>query len=412
MQYTTRRSYIILGFIGAVILAYGTGYSTGREHAVVQSSAPAPILAGSTTTPTLVSDINLAPVWSVWNLIDEKFVPTASSTLPDAQARVEGMVQGLVESLGDPYSVYLPATESKLFQDEISGNFAGIGIEIGVDKKTLSVIAPLKDTPAERAGIRAGDLIVAIDGSPTFSMTIDEAMKHIRGKIGTTVVLSIVHKDSKEVVKIPIVRANINIPTIKTIKRPDGVFVIQLYSFTATSPDLFRGALREFALSGDTKLILDLRDNPGGYLDAAVDMASWFLPAGSVVAREDFGQKSPQQIYRSRGYDVFTDNLKMAILINGGSASASEILSGALSEHGKAILIGEKSYGKGSVQELVPLDAGASLKITVARWLTPNGRSISGTGLAPQIEVSDTRKTSESPDAQMERAAQYLIRGS
>ncbi|MHB8651808.1 MAG: S41 family peptidase [Minisyncoccota bacterium] len=412
MHYTIRRTQVGV-FVVMMVCTYGIGYWAGNERATTQPRTPSfAIVGSSTTTYAVPAGIDLSPVWSVWNLIDEKFVPTASSTLPDARGRVEGMAQGLVESLGDPYSVYLPAAQSKFFQDEISGNFAGIGIEIGIDKKILTVIAPLKNTPAARAGVKAGDQIIAIDGASTFAMTMGEAMKHIRGEIGTTVVLSIVHKDSKEVVKIPVVRATIDIPTIKTIQRPDGVFVIQLYSFTATSPDLFRGALREFALSGDSKLILDLRDDPGGYLDAAVDMASWFLPAGSVVAREDFGTKAKEQVYRSRGYNIFTDKLKMAVLINNGSASASEILSGALSEHGKATLIGEKSYGKGSVQELIPFDSGASLKITVARWLTPNGRSISGVGLMPQIEVNDSRNTENSPDAQMERAATFLVTGS
>ena len=187
------------------------------------------------------------------------------------------------------------------------------------------------------------------------------------------------------------------------------VFIIRLYNFSANSPSLFRESLREFAVSGKDKLILDLRGNPGGYLEAAVDMASWFLPAGKVIVREDFGKKAEPVVYRSKGYDVFNESLKMVILVNAGTASASEILAGALSEHGKAKLVGEKTFGKGSVQELVKVTSDSSLKITVARWLTPNGVSISKNGLKPDIEVPITKEDLENKrDVQIDKAIQLL----
>jgi len=205
------------------------------------------------------------------------------------------------------------------------------------------------------------------------------------------------------------VRDVIDIPTIETKKRDDGIFVITLYSFSAQSPDLFRNALREFVESGDDKLVLDLRNNPGGYLDAAVDMASWFLPIGDVVVQESFRNSSHDLVHRSRGYDIFNDSLKFVILINEGSASASEIMAGALSEHGKAILVGERSFGKGSVQELLPVTDTTSLKVTVAKWLTPNGVSISENGLTPEIDVSFTQDDFEAGrDPQMDKAIETL----
>jgi carboxyl-terminal processing protease len=182
-----------------------------------------------------------------------------------------------------------------------------------------------------------------------------------------------------------------------------------LYSFSENSPNLFRGALRQFVESGDSKLILDLRGNPGGYLEAAIDMASWFLPSDKVVVREDFGGAEPQEVYRSRGYDIFNDKLKFVILVDKGSASASEILAGALKEQGRATLVGEQTFGKGSVQELVDITSDTSLKVTVARWLTPNGLSISGAGIAPDyvVPISDADKAA-GRDPQLEKAIEIL----
>jgi carboxyl-terminal processing protease len=204
-----------------------------------------------------------------------------------------------------------------------------------------------------------------------------------------------------------IVRDVINIPTLDTDVTHPGVFIIKLYSFTAQSPDLFRNALRQFVSSGDHKLILDLRDNPGGYLDAAWDMASWFLPAGKTIVTEDFGTNGSPDIYRSKGYNVFNSNLQMLILVNNGSASASEILAGALQEQGIAKLVGQKTFGKGVVQELIPITSDTSLKVTVARWLTPNGHNLSHDGLDPDYLVTST-SSDPTVDLVTDRAVQIL----
>jgi carboxyl-terminal processing protease len=242
-------------------------------------------------------------------------------------------------------------------------------------------------------------------------MNSDEAIKIIRGEVGTSVTITFARKGTKEPIVKTLIRAIIEIPTIKTKILSENIFVIELYSFSATSPNLFRGALREFVESGSDKLIIDLRNNPGGYLEAALDMASWFLPTGKLVVSEDFGEKRDKHEYRSKGYDIFTDKLKMVILINGGSASASEILAGALKEYDKATLIGENTFGKGSVQELVPLTKDTSLKITVAHWFTPLGNSISEGGLKPDIEVKLTpENTKNGADPQLNAAVKYLLR--
>jgi len=251
-----------------------------------------------------------------------------------------------------------------------------------------------------------------IDATSTAGMPVDQAVAYIRGPIGTTVKLTIERKGAPQPIIISIVRDTINIPEINEYARKDGIYVIQLYTFTANSADLFRAALRNFQQSGDTRLIFDLRGNPGGYLDQAVQMASFFLPVGDVVVTEDFKGKQDNIVNRSLGYNVFANKkLSMAILIDQGSASASEIFSGALQQHSIAKLVGTRSFGKGSVQQVMDLGNGAQLKITIARWLTPNGTSISDGGLHPDIAASSTTadNVKNGQDPTMDAAAQWLL---
>jgi carboxyl-terminal processing protease len=267
------------------------------------------------------------------------------------------------------------------------------------------VIAPLKDSPAMKAGILAGDLIVTVDGKDTSSMSSEEAVSLIRGEIGTEVKIGVLHKDAKEVTEVKIVRQEIKIPTIDTEKK-DGVFIIRLYNFSSESSNLFENALKEFITSGLPYLVLDLRGNPGGYLEAAVNMASYFLPEGKMIVSEKYGGNTSDSGHRSKGYNYFNSNLKMVILVDGGSASASEILAGALKDHGVAKVVGVKSFGKGSVQQLVELSDGSSIKVTIAKWYTPNGVSISEHGIVPDIEATLDSKlmTDKKIDTQIKMA--------
>jgi len=239
---------------------------------------------------------------------------------------------------------------------------------------------------------------------------LNQTVEKIRGEKGTSVTLTIFRDGDKEPQEIKIVRDVIELPTLDTEKRADGIFVIKLYNFSEHSPELFQKALIAFADSGSTKLLLDLRGNPGGYLDAAVDMASWFLPVGKIVVSEDFGGNAEPRIYRSKGYDIFNEELRMVILVDNGSASASEILAGSLNEHGVAKLVGTQTYGKGSVQELVKVTDTTSLKITVAKWLTPKGISISEKGLTPDYLIPVTKADiAKKKDPQLAKAVQLLL---
>ena len=352
----------------------------------------------------------LDPFFKSWQLLDDNFAPATTTEITTAE-KVWGATQGLAAAYGDPYTQFLPPEEKKIFDSEVAGNFGGVGMEIDVKDGVLTVVAPLKDTPAYRAGIKSGDHVLKIDGESTAGLRVEEAVGKIRGPEGTDVKLSI-ERAGVDPFDITLTRAQIVLPTVDTKLRPDGVFVIQVYSFNAQAPEKFRNAIREFAESGTDKLIVDLRGNPGGYLEAAVDMASWFLPVGKTVVIQDFNEKKPQDVFRSRGYDVFSDRLKLAILVDGGSASASEIFAGALHDHGKATLVGQTTFGKGSVQQLFDVTNDSSIKITIARWLTPAGVSISHEGVKPDIEVERTADDVKADkDPQMVRAVEFLLTG-
>lgn len=398
-----RYSYIFVSLI-IVVVIFSFGYYIGEN----KSSDRVPEFI---TNSSSEESVDMAPFWKAWNVLEEKFVAATTSTPPVADKdKIWGAIEGLAASYGDPYTVFFPPVESKMFEEEISGSFGGVGMEIAVQDGMLTVVSPIKGTPAYNAGVKPGDKIISIDDVSALDMNTDEAIKLIRGEEGTKVRITFARKGVKEPLVKELVRAAIEIPTVKTRLTEEGVFVIELYNFSAISPGAFRGALREFAESGSDKLVLDLRNNPGGYLEAAIDMASWFLPMGKVVVTEDFGGNRDNVIYKSKGYDVFTDRLKFVILINEGSASASEILAGALNQHGKATLIGQKSFGKGSVQELVNLTKDTSLKITVAHWLTPNGTSISNGGITPDIVVELTpQNTKDGRDPTLEAAVKYLL---
>lgn len=344
--------------------------------------------------------------WKAWNVINERYVPTKEKTANN-QEKVWGAIQGLAGSLGDPYTYFMPPAEKSIFEEDVKGNFGGVGMQVGMKDGIITVIAPLKGSPAERAGIKAGDRVLSIDNATTTEMTVDKAVYLIRGEVGTSVRLKLFREGTEEPFEITVTREVIQVPTIDT-KMQDGVFIIQLYGFPATGAELFRQALREFAQSGTDKLVLDLRGNPGGYLEIAVDMASWFLPAGKVVVSEE--ERNGEGIsYRSKGYNVFGDNFHFVILVDGGSASAAEILAGALGQHGVATLVGTKTFGKGSVQELIPITDDTALKLTIARWIMPNGTNLSDGGIDPDVVVEVTKEQAEKgEDPQLARAIEIV----
>ncbi|MEI7480221.1 MAG: S41 family peptidase [bacterium] len=402
MKKSLLKTYLLVAVCLVIVFsAYYTGYKVGIEKgpslgiSVINNDLIAAGLTGSST-------VDMAPFWETWKTLQSNFVGKKGQ--PDNQDKIWGAVKGLASAYGDPYTIFMSPVEAKSFNESINGDFEGVGMEVGIKDGIVTVIAPLKGTPAFKAGMMPGDKIITINGTSTRDMSVDDAVKLIRGKKGTEVKLSVYREGKSEAIEKIIVRDTITIPTVDTEKKGD-VFVIHLYNFYAKSADLFKDALKEFVDSGSNKLVLDFRGNPGGYLDAAVNMASWFLPIGETVVTEKGNTAYGEKVHRSLGYNIFSDKLKMAILIDGGSASASEILSGALRDHGLAKLVGTKSFGKGSVQEVLNISADTTLKVTVARWYTPNNYSISESGLIPDFEVKMTEEDRlKGRDPQLDKA--------
>lgn len=376
--------------------------------------------------PPQFAEVDFNLFWDVWTRLENKYVDKEKI---DRQKMVYGAISGLVRSLKDPYSEFLDPEISKQFQEDIRGSFDGIGAEIGIRRGVLTVIAPLKNSPAERAGLKAGDKIFKVDDKETYNLTLDEAVRFIRGKKGESVVLAIFRDSSDESKEITITRDTIRVDAVttetksgdsgntgeKTASRSPNneIFVITMSHFSQSAAFEFRKAVQEFYRTGSKKLILDLRNNPGGFLQIAVDIASWFLPPGDVVARERFGD-GKEEVYRSSGYRLF-ESVPTVILVNEGSASASEIVAGALRDLKGIKLVGRKTFGKGSVQEVEPLPKDASLKLTIAKWLTPKGEEIDGKGLEPDVTVelpeekkNDEKEKENKRDLIMEKGIEVL----
>lgn len=391
-----------------VILALALGTYIGFKNSYVKESLAA--LSGFSVPNDIVnapSEKDLAEFWEVWRLIEERHPDSDES---DAKEKMWGAIQGLVDSLEDPYTVFLPPEENEDLTIDLKGEFSGVGMEVGMRDEGLVVIAPLKDSPAEKAGVLPGDVVLKIDDTLTAELDVDQAVDLIRGERGTSVRITIFRKGETETKEISIVRDTIKIPVLESeYREQDGIFIIRLFSFGEDSNAKFEEALSEFAGSGSKKLILDVRSNPGGFLSSAIDISSWFLEAGKTIVIEKGKIPEYNKTYKSRGHFLEGD-YDMIVLVNGGSASASEIVAGALQEHKKARLVGKQTFGKGSVQELVPMNGGTALKITVAEWLTPNGVSISEEGLKPDVTVEFDPElyAKDKIDNQLEEAIKLL----
>jgi len=380
--------FLLLILIGA---GFTAGYFLGEYQVVCPVCQP--------------EEVDFSLFWEAWEMLQERF---ADKEKFDPDNLIYGAISGMVKSLDDPYTVFFPPEEAKKFLEDIKGTFEGVGMEIGVRKGQLQVIAPLEGTPAQRAGLRAGDKILKINDALTADLTIDEAVNLIRGPKGTEVTLTIYREEWETSEEFKITRAVIEIPSLKWEMKEGNIAYLRLYQFSEKASFDFSQAVIEILNSPAEKIILDLRNNPGGYLEVAQDIAGWFFKRGETVAIEDFGQGKEQKIYQAQGNASLVE-YPIVILINQGTASGSEILAGALRDNRGILLIGEKSFGKGSVQELEKLSEGSSLKITVAKWLTPKGELITDKGLEPDIKVEITDEDYKADkDPQLDKAIEII----
>jgi carboxyl-terminal processing protease len=394
------RRWVLPALVLVVLLAAGAfqaGVSYGEKH-------PQTLLVrGVDNLEATSTPADFSTFWQAWNLIDEKYLRQGEV---NGQEKVYGAIQGLVGSLRDPHSVYFPPTDNQKFQEDIQGNFGGIGAELGSRKGGVVVIAPLKNTPAERAGLKAGDLILQVNTSSTEGLSVDEVVNWIRGPKGTEVKLVVLREGLDAPKEIKIVRDTISVPTLD-YKIENGIAYIQLYSFNANAETVFYDAFLEMVKKGAKGMVLDLRNNPGGYLEVAVDLAGWFVPEGEIVVSEA-GRNGERIEFKAKGSSPLLD-FPTVVLMNEGSASASEILAGALRDIRGIKLVGTKSFGKGTVQQLLDLKDGSSVKLTVAHWVLPGGQVIDGEGLKPDHEVGiSDEDIVEGRDPQLDKAKEIL----
>ncbi|MEK7494223.1 MAG: S41 family peptidase, partial [Patescibacteria group bacterium] len=348
--------------------------------------------------------VDFSLLWNVWKTVLEKH---RNSTTLDQQKMVQGAAEGVIKSLGDPYSVLFKQEESKKFAEDIAGEFGGIGAELGY-KKGVVVIAPLSGMPAERAGIRAGDKIVKINDASTIDMTVEDAVTRIRGEKGKEVKLLIERVGTDALIEFRIIREIIKVPTVKWSKKTNDIAYIKIHNFFGSVESDFAQALKEIQADGTRKLVIDLRDNPGGLLDASINIAAQFIPKGKVIVSADFGVGKDKSEFISPGGGP-AENMAVVVLINGGSASASEILAGALKDSKGATLIGEKSFGKGTIQEVIRLSGGTTMKITTAQWLRPSGKAFEEHGIDPDVAIILTDEDRQAGrDPQLDKALSIL----
>ncbi|GIW65281.1 MAG: peptidase S41 [Candidatus Parcubacteria bacterium] len=390
---------VILLIVGTSLIL-GSGFWLGVKFGPeFQNSNQASVTRVLNFETSTTADFKI--FWETWNAIHQNYYKDVNISDKD---RVYGATKGLVRSLGDPYSDFFTPEEAKKFEQDVSGNFGGIGAEIGSQKGFIVIVSPLKNSPAERAGLKPQDKILMVDSTSTEGMTIEDAVKIIRGEPKTEVKLLILREGWDKPKEFKIIREVIEVPTLD-YEVKDNILIIKLYSFNLNTEKLFYNAVLDgFTKKGAKALVLDLRNNPGGYLDVAVDLAGWFLKKGTLVVKELIRQGERNQ-YRADGNAALVD-IPTVILVNKGSASASEILAGALQIQRGIKLIGEETFGKGTVQRLVSLSDGSSLKITIANWVLPNGRILEGNGLKPDIEVKldeDSKK-----DIQLEKALEVI----
>ncbi len=392
-----------MGVSLVVILLLAAGATLGYQ---VGSRSPRTIVVkGLTGTDgTKTTDVDFGTFWQAWETIDDMYLK--AKDVPNSD-RVHGAIGGLVNSLKDPYSIFLKPGDSKQFEDDIRGNFGGVGAELGIRKGQLLIIAPLKDTPASRAGLRGGDAILRVNATSTEGIGIDEAVRMIRGPERTEVTLTISRATWEKPREIKLKRERIIVPTLDSEMKEGNIEYIRLYSFNGNAGSLFYQAIVQASTQGARGLILDLRNNPGGYLETAVNLAGWFLPRGTLVVSEE-GRSGIIDQLRANGNAALAE-FPVVVLINEGSASAAEILAGALRDNRNIKLVGAQSFGKGTVQQLTDLRDGSSLKLTIAHWVLPSGTILEGKGIAPDVEVKLTDEDIEKKrDPQLDKAVEIM----
>jgi len=402
----------LLLIASVAVLLFGTGYKLGEYKAPVGISEKA---------PTNSKNIDFSMFWKVWDTVEKKYVDKKKV---DSKKMYYGAIKGMVASVEDPYTFFMTPVENKQSKDGLEGKFEGIGAQLGMKENSVVVIAPLKNSPAEKAGILAGDYIIKVNNEVIAKMPLAQVVSKIRGDKGTKVRLTLYREGEGKEIEVEVIRDTIRVESVETKLNEqlstctgscEKVAYLKLNQFGDNTVDEWEQKIAEIKAkwdAGEIKgFVLDLRDNPGGYLESSVYLAGEFLAQKKLVVKQESTSYENKDYYVTRKGSLLT--IPMTVLINGGSASASEILSGALRDYKRATLVGEKSFGKGSVQEAIDLGEGMGLHITVAKWVLPKGDWINGKGIEPEIIIKNVvpegDTMSRETDAQLDKAIQILL---
>lgn len=408
--------------VALVCGAYGAGFGSGYyAHSVMSNptacagcppvdvECPTEPGAASPTEPwgpTRGEEQAFGVFWEVWAALQEEYY----GELPDAETAVDGAIRGMLQTLDDEFTSYIEPDLARVLSEDASGSFEGIGAMVGMnDDRQIEISRPFQGQPAEQAGVRGGDVVIAVDGQSIVGYGLYEAIGLIRGPAGTKVTLTLVRAGEAQPFDVVITRAKIEIPTVEYEMLPEDIAYVRLYEFSSPATERTEAALKELLAQDPKGLIFDLRDNPGGYLQQSIEIGDLFLETGVIaIERTSDGD---EQIFRADSAGIAQD-IPMVVLVNAGSASASEIVAGALQDNERAKLIGETTFGKGSVQMPLTLSNGGELRVTIARWFTPDDRAIHTEGLKPDIEATLTVEDYKAGrDPQRDRAVEYLTAG-
>jgi carboxyl-terminal processing protease len=391
-----RAPYLLkrFGFVLVAVLIFwaGVGFGSGRLR----------LTSGGGQNQNLPSRLDYSSVDEVYQVLKDNY----DGKLTEAQL-LNGMKAGLADATKDPYTEFFTPVEAKNFQSQLNNSFSGIGAELGKDKNgNIQIVAPIPGFPADKAGIKAQDLIATINGKSTSGMSVEQAVSLIRGKSGTPVTLGIVRGGS-QTLKITITRQTITVPSVSHQILDGNIGYIRITTFADDTSNLIDSTATQLKQAGVKGIVLDLRDNPGGLLSAAVHVSSKWLPQDTLILQEKRGS-IVTDTYKAEGGDTL-NAIPTVVLVNAGSASASEITAGALHDNKAATIMGEKSYGKGVVQQLIDLRDGAQLKVTIASWYRPNGQNINHRGITPDKKVTENNNATPDNDAQKTAAINFLL---
>lgn len=388
-----------------------TPTTEATAEAISPTAEPADLGVLAPPPDSPLGGVDFATLYEVWNIVGQQY----DGQLPPPEELIQAIVSGSLETLNDDYTRYVPADVAERMREDQDGAVEGIGaFVIENDEGLFEIVRPIDGQPADLAGVKAGDVLVEVDGQSVLDLSFDEVILLVRGPQGTSVNLKFLREGEEEPVEFTIVRTRFEVPVVTSEVLPaemtDGAAIgyIHLTEFTTNAEEKLYEAIDQLLAQGVTGLVLDLRDNPGGFLDQSVAVADAFLPEGVVLYERNI--RGLDETFTSIDGDA-AETIPLVVLVNAGSASASEIVAGALQDRGRAILVGETTFGKGSVQQIHPLSDGSELRVTVARWYTPNDNTISGAGITPDIEVETPEDLGGPQDGQLLRAIQWLLTG-